>query len=131
MSEHHAEMLVIDRAVLTRWDDIPLDRMRGSITRRFVTSNKMMIAQVSFAKGDDVPAHRHLNEQFVYVLTGALRFLLGEAQDEEIIVRSGEVILVPSNLLHSAAALEDTLELDIFCPPRADWLDGSDAYLRK
>jgi quercetin dioxygenase-like cupin family protein len=124
-------MLVSDSAVLMRWDDIPLDRMRGSITRRFVTSHKMMIAQVRFAKGDDVPAHRHPNEQFVYVLTGALRFLLGDAQDEEITVRSGEVIIVPSNLLHSAAALEDTLELDIFCPPRADWLDGSDAYLRK
>ena len=125
------EGLVNDGAMMVRWDDLPRDQMRGSITRRFVTSNKMMIAQVSFAAGDDVPAHRHLNEQFVYVLTGALRFLLGEAQEEEIIVRSGEVILVPSNLIHSAAALEDTLELDIFCPPRADWLDGSDAYLRK
>jgi quercetin dioxygenase-like cupin family protein len=120
-----------DRPVLTRWEDIPFDRMRGSITRRFVTSNKMMIAQVNFAKGDAVPVHRHPNEQFVYVLTGALRFLLGDEQADEIIVRAGEVILIPSDFAHSAAALEDTLELDIFCPPRADWLDGSDDYMRK
>jgi len=122
---------VTERPVLIRWDKTPLDRMRGSITRRFITSEKIMLAQVRFARGDEAPAHRHLAEQFVYVLDGALRFLLGERQNEQIIVRAGEVLLVPSNLLHSALALEDTFELDIFCPPRADWLDGSDDYLRK
>jgi quercetin dioxygenase-like cupin family protein len=124
-------MSVINGAVLTRWEDIPFDQMRGSITRRFVSSDKIMIAQVRFSKGDDVPAHRHVNEQFVYVLSGALCFLLGDAQIERMTAQAGEVVLVPSNLLHGAIALEDTLELDIFCPPLSDWLDGSDDYLRK
>ena len=64
------------------------------------------------------------------MLSGALRFLFGEEQDEEVILRGGEVLIIPSDLLHSAEALEDTFELDIFNPPREDWIDGSDAYLR-
>ena len=64
------------------------------------------------------------------MVSGALRFLFGEAQDEEIVLRAGEVLIIPSDLLHSAEALEDTFELDVFNPPRKDWIDGSDAYLR-
>jgi len=117
------------RARLTKWDDVPLQAMRGRITRRFVHSDKMMVAQVNFAKGDSVPAHRHDNEQYTYVISGALRFVFGEKQDEEIVVGAGEIVLIPSGLLHSASADEDTFELDIFCPPRRDWIEGDDAYL--
>ena len=117
------------RARLTKWDDVPPQPMRGKITRRFVHSDKMMVAQVNFAKGDSVPAHRHDNEQYTYVISGALRFLFGEEQDEEIVVGAGEIVLIPSGLLHSASADEDTFELDIFCPPRQDWIEGDDAYL--
>jgi len=117
------------RARLTKWDDVPLQAMRGRITRRFVHSDKMMVAQVNFAKGDSVPAHRHDNEQYTYVISGALRFVFGEKQDEEIVVGAGEIVLIPSGLLHSASADEDTFELDIFCPPRQDWIEGDDAYL--
>lgn len=119
------------RAVKTRWDDLAIEPMRGGMTRRFVNSDRMMVGQITFAKGDSVPAHRHDNEQYTYVISGALRFLFGEAQDEEVVVGPGEIVLIPANLLHSASADEDTFELDIFCPPRADWLDGSDAYIRQ
>jgi quercetin dioxygenase-like cupin family protein len=118
-------------ASVTRWDDLLFEPMRGSISRRFVHSDKMMVAQVNFAQGDGVPAHSHDNEQYTYVVTGALRFLFGEALDEEVVVAAGEIVLIPSGLLHSAFADEDTFELDIFCPPRRDWIEGDDAYLRE
>ena len=119
-----------ERAVLTRWDDLAAQPMRGGMTRRFVNSDRMMVGQITFAKGDGVPAHRHDNEQYTYVVTGALRFRFGEDQAEEMVVAAGEIVLIPANLLHGAHADADTFELDIFCPPRADWLDGSDAYMR-
>lgn len=118
------------KAVRVRWDDMPLEKMRGGMSRRYVHSDRMMVAQVNFAKGDSVPAHRHDNEQYTYVLTGALRFLFGEAQEEEVVVGPGEIVFIPSGLLHSASADEDTFELDIFNPPRRDWIDGDDAYMR-
>ena len=119
-----------DKAKVWRWEDVELEEMAGTISRRFVTSDKLMIAQITIPKGNLVPAHRHHNEQVTYMLSGALRFLFGEAQDEEIVLRAGEVLIIPSDLLHSAEALEDTFELDVFNPPREDWIDGSDAYLR-
>ena len=119
------------KAVRVRWDDMPLEKMRGGMSRRYVHSDRMMVAQVNFAKGDSVPAHRHENEQYTYVLTGGLRFLFGEAQDEEVVVGPGEIVFIPSGLLHSASADEDTFELDIFDPPRRDWIDGDDAYMRR
>ncbi|HKX79993.1 MAG TPA: cupin domain-containing protein [Novosphingobium sp.] len=114
-----------------QWEKLPKQNMRGGITRRFVNSEKMMVGQIWFRKGDSVPAHRHDNEQFTYVISGALRFLFGEDQQEEVIVGPEEIVLIPAGLLHSALALEDVFELDIFCPPRSDWLDGSDAYMRE
>ncbi|MDG2005194.1 MAG: cupin domain-containing protein [Novosphingobium sp.] len=118
-------------ASVTRWDELPLEPMRGGMSRRYVHSDKMMVAQVNFAKGDSVPAHRHDNEQYTYVVTGGLRFWFGEEQDEEVMVAAGEIVLIPSGLLHSASADEDTFELDIFCPPRRDWIEGDDAYMRE
>lgn len=118
-------------ATLTSWDQVPLQPMRGNITRRYVHSDKMMVAQVNFAAGDNVPAHRHDNEQYTYVISGALRFLFGEDQDEELVVSGGQIVLIPSGLLHSASADADTFELDIFCPPRQDWIAGGDDYMRE
>ena len=77
-----------------------------------------------------VPRHAHENEQITYVLEGALRFHLGATGAQEVIVRTGEVLTIPPNLPHTAEALEDTLDVDIFDPPRQDWLDGKDQYLR-
>lgn len=117
-------------ATLYRWEDLPRESLNSHIERRLVTGSNMMIAHVYLKKGGVVPLHSHHNEQLTYVLEGALRFLLGENEDREVIVRAGEVLTIPPHLPHSAVALEDTLDVDIFNPPRQDWLDGSDSYLR-
>jgi quercetin dioxygenase-like cupin family protein len=114
-----------------RWAEIPSEPLKGSISRRMVTGERIMIAHVYFKKGDSVPLHSHDNEQLTYILSGALQFHLGVRGDQEIIVRAGEVLVIPSNLPHSAVALEDTLDVDVFNPPRADWLSGTDHYLRE
>jgi len=118
-------------AIVKRWDEVQLDQMRQGITRRFVHSDQLMVAQIGFPAGAVVPAHRHHNEQVTYMVSGVLRFLFGDDQDQEVILRAGDVVFIPGGLLHSAVALEDTFELDIFSPPREDWIDGSDAYLRQ
>ena len=87
-----------------------------------------MLSRIILRKGSIVPQHSHDNEQITYVLEGALKFVI---EGKELIVRSGEILVIPSNLPHSAEALEDTVDLDIFCPPREDWIRGTDAYLRK
>lgn len=118
-------------AALYRWEDLPRERLNSHIDRRLVTGDNVMIAHVYLKKDGVVPLHSHHNEQLTYVLEGALRFLLGENEDREVIVRAGEVLTIPPHLPHSAVALEDTLDVDIFNPPRQDWLDGSDSYLRR
>jgi quercetin dioxygenase-like cupin family protein len=113
-----------------RWEDLPREELNPQIGRRFITGERMMIAHVYLAKGALVPRHSHENEQITYILEGALRFFLGDDGAEVIDVRAGEVLTIPPNLPHAAEALEDTLDVDVFNPPRQDWLDGSDAYLR-
>ena len=90
-----------------------------------------MLAHVYLEKGCIVPKHSHENEQLTYILEGALKFWIGEDEGKELIVRSGEVLVIPSNVPHKAEALEDTLDVDIFSPPRQDWLDKTDDYLRQ
>jgi quercetin dioxygenase-like cupin family protein len=114
-----------------RWNELPAEPMKGTITRRLITSERMMIAHVYLKKGDDVPQHSHENEQITYILEGALHFWLGEKGERELTVRAGEVLVIPSWLPHRALAVEDTLDVDVFNPPREDWLNGTDAYLRR
>ena len=114
-----------------RWTDLPEERVTDAISRKLITGDRMMLAHVYLAKGCVVPKHSHANEQLTYILEGALHFWLGEDQKEEVIVRAGEVLHIPSNLPHKALALEDTLDVDIFDPPREDWLNKTDSYLRK
>jgi quercetin dioxygenase-like cupin family protein len=113
-----------------RWDDMPIEPVKEGLGRRLVTGDRMMLAHIYLDKGAVVPLHSHDNEQLTYVLEGALHFWFGEDESEEVIVRAGEVLHIPSWLPHKALALEDTLDVDVFCPPRQDWLDGTDAYLR-
>ena len=113
-----------------KWSDRPLEHLRDGIARRFVTSDRAMIGEVTFQKGDIVPPHSHENEQFTHVIAGALRFTIGEAGEQTINVGSGEIILIPSNLIHAVEALEDTLEYDVFTPPRQDWIDPTSSFLR-
>ena len=90
-----------------------------------------MLARIELKKGCVVPRHAHANEQISYIVQGALRFSIGEEDAaEERIVRAGEVLILPGNVPHSAEALEDTVDFDVFAPPRQDWIEGSDAYLR-
>lgn len=113
-----------------RWDDLPAERLKGTLTRRMITGTSMMIAEVRFAKGDSVPKHSHHNEQLTYITAGALHFKLGADGEHEVTVRAGEVLVIPSNTPHEAYALEDTIDIDVFSPPREDWLSGTDAYIR-
>jgi quercetin dioxygenase-like cupin family protein len=112
------------------WAGLPAEPLKGTITRRMISGERMMIAHVYFKKGDDVPRHSHENEQITYILSGALHFWFGAGDEHQITVRTGEVVVIPSELPHRAVALEDTLDVDIFSPPRQDWLAGTDAYLR-
>ena len=113
-----------------RWDDLPWETLNPQLDRRLITADRIMLAHVHLKKGCLVPRHSHENEQLTYILSGALHFWLGEDESEEVVVRAGEVLPIPSNLPHKALALEDTLDMDVFSPPRQDWLAGTDAYLR-
>jgi quercetin dioxygenase-like cupin family protein len=113
------------------WAQIPAEPLKGTITRKLVTGERVMIAHVYLKKGDDVPRHQHENEQLTYILEGALRLWFGPNDEREITVRAGEVVVIPSNVPHRALALEDTVDVDVFNPPRQDWLNGTDAYLRR
>jgi len=114
-----------------RWHDIPEEPMKGTITRRMISGEQAMIAQIVLKKGDTVPRHAHHNEQITYVIKGKLRLRLGEQGEHEVVVAAGEVLVIPPHLPHSAEALEDTLDVDVFSPPREDWLNRTDDYLRK
>lgn len=112
-----------------KWSEVEQEALKGTITRRLITGDAMMIGEILFKKGDEVPRHSHHNEQITYIISGALKFVLGE-EGKETIVRGGEVLVIPPHVPHSALALEDTVDLDVFSPPREDWLAKTDAYLR-
>ena len=114
-----------------RWDDMPKEQVNDGLSRRLVTGDRMMLAHVYLKKGCIVPKHSHENEQLTYILEGALRFWIGDDGAQELVVAAGEVLHIPSNVPHKAEALEDTLDVDIFSPPRQDWLDKTDSYFHK
>jgi quercetin dioxygenase-like cupin family protein len=121
----------IPHIVPHRWTEMHPEPLKEGLTRKLVTGERMMIAHVYLKKGVDVPRHSHDNEQLTYILEGALQFWFGANDEQELLVRAGEVIVIPSNVPHRALAVEDTLDVDVFCPPRQDWLSGTDAYLRR
>lgn len=113
------------------WEEMPREKVTEQIDRRVITGDRMMLAHVYLEKGSIVPRHSHENEQLTYILEGALHFWIGEDEGEEIVVRAGEVLHIPSNVPHKALALEDTLDVDVFSPPRQDWLNGTDSYFHQ
>ena len=123
--------MAANSVTLYRWDDMPKERVNEGFERRLVTGERVMLAHIYLKKGFVVPRHQHDNEQLTYILDGALRFWIGEDESQELVVRAGEVLHLPSWVWHKAEALEDTLDVDVFSPPRQDWLDKTDAYLRK
>jgi quercetin dioxygenase-like cupin family protein len=112
------------------WDTLEWEEVVPGIRRRIITGDGMMIAQIFLEAGAKVPRHSHVNEQITYILEGALVLRLGEHLEQEVVVRAGEVLHIPAHVPHEAEALEDTLDVDVFHPPRADWLDGTDSYFR-
>ena len=109
------------------WNQVQREPLNDKIDREMVVGDKVMLARVFIKKGGHVPEHHHHNEQVTYILEGALRFAI---DGKEVVVKAGEVLCIPANMPHEAWALEDTLDLDVFTPPREDWLNKTDAYLR-
>jgi quercetin dioxygenase-like cupin family protein len=116
---------------LYRWEDMPKEKVSDTLERRLVTGERVMLAHVYLKKGCLVPQHSHENEQLTYILEGALRFWIGADRRKEIVVSAGDVLHIPSHVPHEALALEDTLDVDVFSPPRQDWLNKTDDYLRR
>ena len=114
-----------------RWTDMPKETVTDMLDRRLITGDLIMLSHVYLKKGAIVPQHSHENEQITYILEGGLRFWIGPDESQMIDVLAGDVLHIPSMVLHKAEALEDTLDVDIFSPPRQDWLDKTDDYLRR
>jgi unsaturated pyranuronate lyase len=109
------------------WKDVEREKLNPLIDREMVVGDQVMLARVLMKKGAHVPLHHHHNEQVTYILEGALKFAI---DGKEVVVRAGEVLCIPSNMPHEAWALEETIDLDVFNPPREDWLNKTDDYLR-
>jgi quercetin dioxygenase-like cupin family protein len=109
------------------WISVELEDLNPLLQRQFVVGQEIMAARVLLKKGCIVPEHSHHNEQLTYILEGALKFWI---DGQVIIVNAGEVLTIPANMPHKAEALVDTVDLDIFTPPRADWINKTDRYLR-
>jgi len=109
------------------WETVKKEVLNEKMSRKVISGEKVMIAQISIAQGGVVPTHQHESEQLSYVVAGALKF---ELEGREIVVRQGEVLHIPSNVPHSAVAVEDSFGIDVFSPIRLDWLTGQDDYLR-
>jgi quercetin dioxygenase-like cupin family protein len=110
------------------WENVRLEVLNERLSRKVVNGEKVMVSQLWFTKGSLVPLHHHESEQISLIVQGAMKF---ELEGREVTVRAGEVLVIPSNVPHSALALEDCVGIDVFSPIRQDWLDGTDSYLRR
>jgi quercetin dioxygenase-like cupin family protein len=110
-----------------RWDAVVPEQLNPLLQRQFVVGRDIMVARILLKKGCIVPEHSHVNEQITYVLEGALKFWI---DGKEIVVNQGEVLAIPPTMPHKAEAILDTVDLDVFTPPRADWMNKDDSYLR-
>ncbi len=113
------------------WDDVPVEQVTPLMERKIVTGDKVMIAKMKFKDGFLVPLHSHENEQVTQLISGKMRFWFGENKEQEMEMNPGDVIVIPANLPHAALMIGDVEEIDTWAPPRKDWLDGTDDYLRK
>jgi quercetin dioxygenase-like cupin family protein len=109
------------------WNSVPVEELNPLLGRHLIVGRDVMLARVLLKKGCIVPEHSHPNEQLTFILEGALKFWI---DGRVIVVGAGEVLTIPPNMPHKAEALEDTVDYDIFHPPRADWMSGTDVYLR-
>jgi quercetin dioxygenase-like cupin family protein len=113
------------------WDDVPTEEVNPSMSRKIVTGEKLMIAKMKFKDGFIVPLHHHHHEQVTQVIKGQMRFWFGEQKEQVMELSPGDVVVIPSNLPHEALMIGDVEEIDTWSPPREDWLNKTDDYLRK
>ncbi|MDP6563258.1 MAG: cupin domain-containing protein [Alphaproteobacteria bacterium] len=112
------------------WDELEMEQVGPGLDRRFIVGERLMMAQIRLAAGVKVPSHRHEHEQITNVLAGRMEFRFGENGEDKRVVGAGEVVVIPSNLPHQAEVLEAAEVIELFAPPRQDWIDGTDGYLR-
>ncbi|GAB1444964.1 MAG: cupin domain-containing protein [Cyclobacteriaceae bacterium] len=113
------------------WDAVPQEEVNPSMKRRIITGEKMMIAKMNFKDGFIVPLHHHIHEQITQVVSGKMRFWFGANKEQQMDLEAGDVVVIPSNVPHEALMIGDVVEIDSWSPPREDWLNGTDDYLRK
>ena len=112
------------------WEEVPVEVVNPSMSRQIVAGEKIMIVRMEFKDGFIVPLHHHVNEQITQVISGTIRFWFGEDESQEMDIHAGEVVVIPSDLPHKALIIGDVVAVDTWAPPRQDWLDGTDTYLR-
>jgi quercetin dioxygenase-like cupin family protein len=112
----------------TSWKTMEIEPLNDKLSRQMISGENATISQLLLKKGAAVPRHSHMNEQYSWIISGALKFVF---DDREILVGAGEILIIPANVAHSAVALEDTVDVDIFAPRREDWIRKEDSYLRK
>ena len=113
------------------WDSVPAETVNPSMSRQIISGDKLMIARIKFKDGFIVPLHSHVHEQVTQVISGRMRFWFGENKEQTMELGPGDVIVIPSNLPHEALMIGEVEEVDTWAPPRQDWLDKTDDYLRK
>lgn len=113
------------------WNDVPTEEVTPDMHRKIISGEKLMLARMKFKDGFVVPLHTHENEQITSVFSGTIRFWFGEKKEEVVDVSAGEIVVIPPNLPHEALMIGDVEEMDSWAPPRQDWLDGTDNYLRE
>jgi len=109
------------------WETEPIEPLNQRIGRQMLNGDAMTLARITLAQGAVVPEHSHPNEQIATVLSGRVRFRLG---DEEVVVDALASVLITGGVPHEVEALQDSVVLDAFAPRREDWIRGDDAYLR-
>jgi quercetin dioxygenase-like cupin family protein len=110
------------------WNQVEKEQLSPTFARQVIHSDAMTVARVYLRKGCSVPEHSHHNEQISMMEQGSLKFVIA---GEEKVLKAGQVLRIPPHVPHSAEALEDCVAVDLFSPPREDWIRGDDSYLRK
>ena len=113
------------------WESVPSETVNSSMSRKIVWGEKLMISRIKFKDGFLVPLHSHIHEQVTQVLSGTIRFWFGENREQMMDLHPGDVVVIPSNLPHEALMIGEVEEVDTWSPPREDWINKTDDYLRR
>ena len=113
---------------LHRWSEVKKEQLNSLMTRQMIHGDNITLARFDLRKGAVIPEHSHINEQIMTFEKGRGRFVVG---GQEVTISAGESLRIPPNVPHSGEVLEDSIVVDVFSPPREDWIRGEDSYLRK